>query len=461
MLVDLPTTQLPGAIGAKAVQSFAGAVGARRIATDLAKLGDKVLSPGKVGGAQYFLPDMTLVDVAVYRASKVRDAILHWSALRPQIDAALKKVNGHGLPTGYDLDLSPADWDSYDLFVLGYYWAHRSYRGKPAQPRIAHRTGEEIDGQLDIAAGLYRAGVTDATFAKVDSPPAQDYFEWETVLHGAGVYPDAMYDAAPYDDEAVVDGLIKGDLYFATIDSMEAFDIHGGAYAGAIAHAKNPADLEFAAIPRGASLALDAKNHPARESPSFSFREDWVWALPASAHATDVAYQLVRFLWRPEIHARVCEAFGTMPLHPDVVAERVSRFRLEWMSHVFQASLEQAQHGEPVPDALAAKGLGSIYAQLWTTIVARGVLPVPVDAIAAALRAPPPPRAPPTEAATAATEGTSGSDADGKAGSDADAQTEETPDAAEDWETHASFVIKDAGTSSGSAAGSAAGSGKR
>ena len=194
-------------------------------------------------------------------------------------------------------------------------------------------------------------------------------------MHGEGLYPEAMYDEEPYDDEAIVDGLMKGDLYFATIDSMEAFDIHGGAYAGAIAHAKNPADLEFTAIPRGASLALDAKNHPARESPSFSFREDWVWALPATRarHRRRVPVRAVPVA--PEIHARVCEAFGTLPLHPDVVAERVSRFRLEWMSHVFQASLEQAQHGEPVPDALAAKGLGSIYAQLWTTIVARGVPP--------------------------------------------------------------------------------------
>ena len=54
--------------------------GSRRISD---KLGDKVLAPGKVGGAQYFLPDMTLVDVAVYRASKVRDAILHWSRTAP------------------------------------------------------------------------------------------------------------------------------------------------------------------------------------------------------------------------------------------------------------------------------------------------------------------------------------------------------------------------------------------
>ena len=224
VLVDLPTTQLPSAISA-VVQSFAGAVGAERIAADLSKLGEKVLAPGKVGGAQYFLPDMTRVDVAVYRASKVRDAVLHWSALRPQIDAALKKVNGRGLPAGYELDLSPEDWDSYDLFVLGYYWANRVYSGQPAQPRIAHRTGEEIDGQLDIAAGLYRAGVDRRDVREDRLAAGDDYFEWETCSCTARTSIPRRWPPRAVRRRSHGRRAHQGDLYFATIDSMEAFDI--------------------------------------------------------------------------------------------------------------------------------------------------------------------------------------------------------------------------------------------
>lgn len=447
ILVELPTTQLPRATSSKLVRSFAGAMGARRIAADFGALGDKVLAPGKVGGVQVFLPRMTLVDVAVYRVSKVRDAVLHWRALRPQIDAALRAINGRGLPAGYDLDLSPSDWDAYDVFVLAYYWSHRSYRGQPPRPRVAHRTGDEIDGQLDIASGLYRAGATDATFATFDAPAARDYFQWEALYRADGLYPDAMYAAKPFDDEAVLDGLIHDDLYLATVDSMEAFDLHGGAHVGAVAHAKDAEDLEFTSLPSGASLELDAQGQPARRRGTFSFREDWVWALPAAARGVDVGYQLVRFLWRPEIHARECEALGMMPLHPQVVAERVSLFRLDWMSNVFEAALKQARTSEQVPDALAAKGLGSVYAQLWTTIVAGGVPPVPASGIDAVLRAPPAPRPLQIEAADDA-----GSDA--ATGAPGSGAGQAPPSDDDDWETGAVFDLLDAGAGSGS--GSAA-----
>jgi hypothetical protein len=127
-----------------------------------------------------------------------------------------------------------------------------------------------------------------------------------------------------------------------------------------------------------------------------------VWALPARAKAAKVGYDLVRFLWRPEIHARECEALGMLPMHPEVVASRVSRFRLDWMTHVFEAGLEQTLKGAALPAALVRNGYASIYAQQWTKIVA-GSPPISnPDAIAQTLRekiAPRPPvvvAAPPT-----------------------------------------------------------------
>src|SRR5690242_1815268 len=50
ILVELPTTQLPRATSSKLVQSFADAIGSRRVAADFGSLGDKVLAPGKVDG---------------------------------------------------------------------------------------------------------------------------------------------------------------------------------------------------------------------------------------------------------------------------------------------------------------------------------------------------------------------------------------------------------------------------
>jgi hypothetical protein len=176
-------------------------------------------------------------------------------------------------------------------------------------------------------------------------------------------------------------------------------------------------------MPRGASLELDASGQPARTRPSFSFREDWVWALPAATHASATAYKLVQFLWRPEIHARECEALGMLPLHPDVVATRVSRFRLDWMSHIFEAGLKQSRQSEPTPPALIEKGLGSVYAQLWTKIVDGNV---PDSDIAAILHTPPAPKPLAVEA---------GTESDHDAATAKPPEPRPRPPAQEDWET--------------------------
>jgi hypothetical protein len=453
VLAALPVTQIGRAIETKLVRPFTDVVPAARIAADFGELGDGVLAAGKVGGSQFFLPRMAVIDVAVYRVSKVRDAVLHWSLLRPQIDAALAKINGHGLPAGYELGLSPGAWTAFDQFVMAYYWSHRSYGGMPARPRVAHRTGDEIDGQRDIFAALYRLGATDVTAASFGSRAAIDLFQWEALYRDEGLYVPEMFAGEPFDDEAVLDGLRKDELFFAPIDAMEAFNLHGGSHVGAVAHVGDAADLEFTSMPDGASLELDGKGHPARLQPSFSFREDWVWAVPAAAAAPDVGYQLVRFLWRPEIHARECEALGMLPLHPEVVAERVSRFRLDWMSHVFEAGLDQARHGEPTPPAMIGQGLGSVYAQLWTKIVAGKVPPVPESGILELLHTPPPPKALDVRAA---------SDADHEAPAAKPATEDDAPPRIsenEDWETE--VVLERVGPGSGSAARPQAGSGAR
>lgn len=446
VLTALPVTQIGHAIDTKLVQPFSGAVSAADITRDFGGLGDSVLAAGKVGGKQYFLPRMAVIDVAVYRVSKVRDAVLHWSVLRPQIDAALRAVNGHGLPAGFELGLTPSAWTTYDLFVMGYYWAHRSYGGQPARPRIAHRTGDEIDGQRDIVSAVYRLGATDATIDHFDSRASLDFFQWEALAHASSIYDPGMYEADPFDDEAVIAGLESGELYFAPIDSMEAFNLHGGAHAAAVAHVDDPSDLEFTSMPRGASLELDANSHPARTRPSFSFREDWVWALPAATHTPTVAYKLVQFLWRPEIHARECEALGTLPLHPSVVTERVSRFRLDWMSHIFEAGLEQARQGEAAPSALIDKGLGSVYAQLWTKIVDGNTPPTPDSGITAILHAPPAPK--PLEVAAAGPP-------DHEAPAEKPAEPPPPSPEQEDWETD--VVLEGVGSSAGSNAAHATG----
>src|SRR5262249_35301153 len=153
-------------------------IGAAQIANDSAAAVPRAMKAAQQNGKQVFLPERTLLDVTVFRRSRVRDAVRHWNLLRPEIETALRAQNGRGLPSGYKLELEPEQWDGFDRFVIAYYWAHRRYHGEEARGRVAHRTGMQLDGLVEISEGLYRAGASENTLAKFDSPATRDYFGW-------------------------------------------------------------------------------------------------------------------------------------------------------------------------------------------------------------------------------------------------------------------------------------------
>jgi Bacterial extracellular solute-binding protein len=401
---ELMLAAIPRALGARAIKggltrSFEDTAPRAQLAADLAAVTPPVMRAAEFEGKQYFLPRWSLLDVTVYRESRVRDAVRHWSLLRREIDAALKAANGRGLPPGYQLELQPEEWDGYDRFVIGYYWARRRYAGQPARGRVAHRTGEELDGVVDITEGIYRAGAGDATIADTSSQAARDYFEWEALYRKHGLYNAAMFDVKPLDDDGILDGLQRGELFLATVDQMQAFTLHGGSHTGTPPHVDDPDDLGFAPLARISSVELSPKGHPARAGQPFSFREDWVWALPSKSADPALAYELVKFLWEREQHYRECEALGALPLRTDVMRERSSLFKLVWMDDVFDATFTEWDRATPLPDSVAG-GLGSSYAQLWDRIVTARAAP---DAIAGLLHAPPAPRPPPAPAPAPAT----------------------------------------------------------
>jgi ABC-type glycerol-3-phosphate transport system substrate-binding protein len=89
----------------------------------------EAVEQSKVADKLWFVPKRAQVDVIAYLAPAIEDAFLHWERHRKEIDAALKEANGFGLPADYQLERSPESWDSYDVFVAGWTWAHR-----PAPP---------------------------------------------------------------------------------------------------------------------------------------------------------------------------------------------------------------------------------------------------------------------------------------------------------------------------------------
>ena len=371
LLAVLPSALADRAARQHEARPFDAVIPPAQVARDFDALPAEVMAGGRVAGRQWFIPRMAVLDVGVYRRSRVRDAERRWETVRPAIEAALRASNGRGLPVGYALEHDPARWDAYDQFVLGYYWAHAGDDGGPPRGRVAHRTGDGLDSWIDLAAGLYRAGGTDATLPHPDARSAQDFFAWEALSRQHGLYAPEMF-AGTFDDEALLDAVGRGDVYLAAIDQMEAFTVHGGSHRGAEAQAVDPDDLGFVATPRFRSLALDAGGAPARSAEGFSFREESVWALPAGGPDPALAYALVRFAWTRDAHARECAALGMLPLRGDVLRERASLFRVPWMGEVFEAGFAQWPRSQRVPPALFDDGLGSTYVRLWARAVGEG-----------------------------------------------------------------------------------------
>lgn len=387
-LAILPANEAEKAATDHRVVAFEGVITKEVLAADFADVRPDVLESARFQSKQFFLPRAIALDVAVYRISRVRDALLHWQLVRPEIEAALRAVNGTGLPRDYELDHQPADWDAYDLFVLGFYWSHRSYSGQGARARIAHRVGLSTEAQSEIAAGMYRAGMTDANLATRGSVPALDWFQWEALYRENGLYWDTMFTPAGVDDESILDGVTRGELYLTSVDQMQAFTLHGGSYRGARALVPDGDDLGFAPMPRFASLEINAHGVPARTAEPFSFREELMWALPAQNHSPATVYDLVKWVLEREDHARECEALGILPMRTDVIRERETLFREPWMQDVLEAGLDQWARAQLPPPTLQS-ALGVDYAVAWNRVVAqRGAPAAARDAIAGVLNTP-------------------------------------------------------------------------
>jgi hypothetical protein len=215
--------------------------------------------------------------------------------------------------------------------------------------------------------------MSDETLAQPGSQAARDFFAWEMLMRKQGLFAPAMFGDEPLDDDGIREGLQKGEIYLATVDQQRAFSLHGGSHTGTPPEVDDADDLGFAPLGRIGSLELGADGKPLRAGRSFSFREDWVWAVPAHDSQVDAstAYELVKFLWQKENHVRACEALGQLPLRLDVQRERSSLFRLIWMDDVYDAAFAELPGAQPVPDSVEG-GLGATYAELWKAIVAEG-----------------------------------------------------------------------------------------
>lgn len=337
---------------------------------------------GQVGKVQWYLPKRALVDVAVFLRPAVEEAYLHWQEDRPAIEAALKEANGVGLPAHYQLEKSPDEWDTFDLFVAGWHWAHHPAAWAEAAvvlgnhplppvtaPRIGSPCGDNEDASDEFLNSLYRHGATGDTFMKTDAPHLLDTLQWRALFRKQGIGPEGC-EGEGLDSFAINSLLHARKLAWAPIDQEDSLWLHGGARRDAPAGMVGAGDLAWSTLPTGVSVALDAHAEPARTGKSFSFEEVHLWAMPVHSPEPRVAFELARFLGQRGLQQRETEAQGMLPIRNDLREDYPILFRLDWMQRMLDASFRQIDRGSgDVPDAWGAKEYDEKFARLRKAVV--------------------------------------------------------------------------------------------
>ncbi len=290
-------------------------------------------------GRTCFLPRFLETPVLIYLKSQVAEAVMYWEIRKDEIDRALARYNGHGLPTGYALEKDPSKWDTYDLFVAGYYWSQKEVQGQ--------RRGRMSLGPQDgpgLAAGLmdkgFQAGAGPDGVLRMGDAPIVDMFQWQSVLIREGVVNPGLVRNA-WGTDRILSGFRSGEIHLAVGTQTDAFALHGNGTRELPGLLRNPEDMGIAPMPKGVSLQLDARGLPAREGGRSVATRTWWWAVTRESPDKALAFKLARHLGGTRSQIEEGTVFGAMPARHDLLGELDLVFGGGWTSEVFQVASHQ------------------------------------------------------------------------------------------------------------------------
>jgi ABC-type glycerol-3-phosphate transport system substrate-binding protein len=320
------------------------------------------IARSKQEGKIWFLPKRAQVDVIAFIKPAVEDAFLHWESHRKEIEAALKEANGYGLPKGYELERNPESWDSYDVFVAAWAWAHEPAPwAEPVaanvplgaampppviRPRLAWRTGHGEDAVRDLTGSFFRHGMKAEELKNPEAPAKLDALQWRALMRKHHLLAPECEVKDGIESFAVNQLLHDRKIAFAPINQPDAFWVHGGARRDADPGMRAPGDLSFTPEPVGVSAEIDLKTGlPARKGKTFSFEEVHLWAVPVHTPDVKLSWQLARFITQRGLQQRETEAQGMLPIRKDLRTSYQVTFRVDWMQQVLHASYVQIARG--------------------------------------------------------------------------------------------------------------------
>ncbi|MFH0920057.1 MAG: extracellular solute-binding protein [Fibrobacterota bacterium] len=368
ILVKVPFEMTRVLVGKNLLQPLDSVVPATQLEQDLAEYHPLAMGMGYVDGKPYYIPRKLETRVLFYLKSKVNDAVANWKKFEKDLNKVLKEQNGYGLPKGYALEAETNQWDAYDIFVMGWYWAHTKYfDNNVLMPRIAHR-GDKYEGTaLGLVDGVLQFGASSDDILKMNSEAAIDMFTWEAAYIKNGIFNPDMWNSA-WRGPDIYKGIADGKVFLTVFQQIDCFNVHGWEENPEMrGYLKDPEDMGIATMPTAVSFALNPDGTYKRIGTKKISTGGWWWGIPRTSPDKDMAYKLTRFITNRDNQAIECTKYGMISVRKDILSNISETFSMGWVGEIFQVSVMQLDLNglTTVPLVKEYSEIGKTYNEAW------------------------------------------------------------------------------------------------
>jgi ABC-type glycerol-3-phosphate transport system substrate-binding protein len=294
---------------------------------------------GAVRGQTFFLPRYLETPVLIYLKSQVSEAAQYWDVRKDEINRALARYNGKGLPRNYVLERDPSQWDYFDLFVVGYYWSAKEVQGQRRGRMALGPLGSPTTPQT-LMDKCFQSGAVQDGLLRMNDPAVVDMFQWQSIMVHEGILNPNLVKARGSEQD-IREGFRSGELFLSEATQTEAFLIHGTGTPEMPGFLANPEDMGVALMPKGISVQLDARNGAAREGRRSVGTRGYWWGVTRQSRNRALSFQLAHYLSNTQNQILESSAFGIIPVRQDLLGEMGLMFGGGWTSEVFQTASQQ------------------------------------------------------------------------------------------------------------------------
>ncbi len=340
-----------------------------KIMMDLAEYHQLASGLGFINDTLFYLPRKLETRIFFYRKSKVKDAVDKYETYKNEIDNTLRKMNGGGLPEGYEFEEDPGEWDFYDLFAAGYIWANEEYNNVK-MGRIAHRGANYGGTALFFVDRMLQMGATTEEIMKMKGEKVAETFLWENAFKKAGIYNPGIWQEK-WKGADIYNAVKDGKIYCAYMQQIDCFNLHGWEeYPPMPGYLPEKDDMGLSMVPQAISFRLDNKGTPVFEGTRKISTGGWWWGIPKTSKNKKLAYSFMRYITSKDVHAKESTTFGMIPVRKDILRNVPQVFEQGWVGSIYKTSVSQMENNKltTIPLNDMYQQVSRMYVSAWNDI---------------------------------------------------------------------------------------------